>query len=63
MLLAVGSHGSIFEIGLRVTLLGMDEDGEFGRVTEEEDGSVVENPVPIALLSIEFDGESSRISG
>lgn len=55
-------HGSILEIGLWVTLLGVDEYWELGRVAEEEDGRVVENPIPIAFLSVEFDGEASRIS-
>ena len=56
-------HGSIFEIGLRITLLGVNEDGELGRVAKEEDGGVVEDPVPVALLGIEFDREAARISG
>ena len=57
------SHGCILEVGLWVALLSVYEDREFRRVTEKEDWSVVEDPVPIAFLSIEFDGEASRISG
>ena len=56
-------HRGILEIGLRVALLGVNEDGEFGGVTEEEDGRIVEDPIPVALLGIEFHGESAGISG
>ena len=62
-LFANGSHGCILKVGLWVALLSVDEDRKFRRVTEEEDWSVVEYPVPIAFLGIEFDGEASRISG
>ena len=48
------SHGSIFQVGLRVALLGMNEDGEFRGVAEKEYGRVVEYPIPIALLGVEF---------
>ena len=40
----------------------MDEDGEFGRVSKEEDRSIVEDPVPVPFLCIELDGEASRIT-
>ena len=43
---------------MRVTLLGVDKNGEVCRVTEEEDGRVVEYPIPVAFLGIELDGES-----
>ena len=56
-------HGCILKVCLGVALLSMDEDREFRRVTEEEDWSIVEYPVPIAFLGIEFEGEASRISG
>lgn len=58
-----GLHCSIFEVGLRVTLLSVNEDWELGRVAEKEDGRVVEHPVPIALFSIKFDREAPRIPG
>ena len=58
-----GSHGSILKVGLGVALLSVYEDGKLRRVTEKEDWSIVEYPVPIAFLGIEFDGEASRISG
>lgn len=59
----VPEHGGIFEVCLGVALLGVDEEGEVGRVTDEEDGSVVVDPVPVAFLCVEFDGEAARITG
>ncbi len=41
----------------------MNEDWEFGRVTEEEDGGIVEHPVPIAFFGVEFYREASWVSG
>ena len=55
-------HRRILKICLGISLLCVDEDWEFGRITEEEDWSVIEDPVPIALLCVELDGEASRIS-
>ena len=43
---------------LGVTLLGVDEVGEFGGVTNEEDGRVVENPVEVPLLRPDLDSEA-----
>lgn len=54
----VPEHGGVFEVGLRVALLRVDEDGEVDRIPQEENGRVVEHPVEIALLSIEFDGKT-----
>jgi len=59
----VPEHISILEMGLGVTLLGVDEMRELGWVTDEEDGSVVEHPVEIALLSTDLDGETSGVAG
>jgi len=59
----IGIHGGVLEIGLRIALLGVDEDGEFGRVTEEKDRRVVEHPIPIAFLCVELHTEASGISG
>src|SRR3977135_707800 len=39
----VPKHVRIFEVGLRITRLPMNEEGEFGRITDEEDRSVVHN--------------------
>lgn len=35
---------------------------ELGRVANEEDGSVIEDPIPVALIGLEFDGESTGVS-
>lgn len=48
---------------MRVTLLRVDKDREFGGVAEEEDWSIIEHPIPIAFFGIEFHGETSWISG
>ena len=52
----------ILEIGLRIALLGMNENGKLGRVAQEEDGSIVKDPIPIALFRIKLDRETSRIT-
>ena len=46
-----------------VTLLGMDEVWELGRVSQEEDGGVVCHDIPVALFSPQLDSESTRITG
>lgn len=58
----VPEHGGILQVGLWVSLLGVDEEGELGRIAKEEDRRVVVNPIPVALLGIELNGEASRIS-
>lgn len=35
---------------LRISLLGVDEVRELGRVSDKEYGRVVENPVPVTLV-------------
>jgi hypothetical protein len=40
----------------------MNEHGELARVAEEEDGGVVEDPVPVTLLSVELAGKSSGVA-
>ena len=50
-------------MSLGVTLLGVDEMREFGRVSDEEDGSVVEHPVKVALLRSDFKGKAAGITG
>lgn len=54
----VPEHSSILQVGLRVTLLSVDEEWEVGGISEEEDGCVVVDPVPVALLSVELEGKS-----
>lgn len=50
-------------MSLGVTFLGVNEVGEFGGVSDEEDGSVVENPVKVALFSSDLEGKATRITG
>jgi hypothetical protein len=47
---------------LRIPLLGVDEVGEFGGVTKEENRSVVEHPVPVAFVCPQFDSKATRIA-
>lgn len=54
----VPERSSILQVGLRVALLGVDEDGEVDWVPQEEDGCVVEHPVPVALLRVELKREA-----
>lgn len=49
-------------VRLGISLLGVDEVRELGRVSQEEDGSVVVDPVHVSFLGPELDGESSRVS-
>lgn len=58
----VPEHGCVLEVGLGVALLGVDEHGEFARVAQEEDRSIVEDPVPVTLLSVELHSKSSRVA-
>jgi len=58
----VPEHCSIFQIGLWVSLLGMNEQRELGRVTEEENRRVVVDPVPITFIGVKLHGEASRVS-
>lgn len=57
----VPEHGGVLEVGLGVPLLRMDEQREFRRISQEEDWSIVVNPVPVTLVSVELHGEASRI--
>ncbi len=47
---------------LRVPLLSVDKVREFGRVTDEENWGVIEDPIPVTFLSPEFDGETTRVT-
>lgn len=58
----VPEHGRILQVGLRVPFLSVDEEGELGWVSKEEDWGVVEDPIPVALFSVEFEGKPSRVS-
>mmetsp|Transcript_137763 Transcript_137763/g.194883 ORF Transcript_137763/g.194883 Transcript_137763/m.194883 type:complete len:292 (-) Transcript_137763:39-914(-) len=58
----VPEHVGILQVGLGVSLLGVDEIGELLGVSDEEDGGVVAGHIPVAFLSVELDGETSGIS-
>jgi len=58
----IGRVGVSIQVGLRITLLSVDEDGELGRVSEEEDGSVVGDKVPVTFARLELDRESTGIT-
>ena len=58
----VPEHGGILQVGLGVALLGVDEDGEFGRIPDEENRGVVEDPVPVALLCVELEGKPTGVT-
>jgi hypothetical protein len=48
----IPEHRCILQIRLRVTLLGVNEDGEFAGIPKKEDGRIVEHPIPISLESL-----------
>ena len=56
-------HVRVLKMCLRVALLGVNEVGELGGVTNEEDRGIVENPVEIAFVSANLDGKPTRIAG
>lgn len=58
----VPEHGGIFQVGLRVALLRVDENRELGGVPEEEDRGVVEYPVPVAFVGVELEGKATGIA-
>ena len=58
----IPEHSCVFEVGLWVALLGVDEERELGRITDEEDRCVVENPIPVALLGIVLNRKASGVS-
>jgi hypothetical protein len=63
MITSYPEHVSIFEVGLGVPLLGVDKVGELCGVPDEEDGGVVEDPVPVALFGSQFYGETTGVTG
>lgn len=58
----VPEHVGALEVSLGVSLLGVDEIGEFDGVSNEEDGGVVTNHIPIAFFSVELNGETTRVT-
>ena len=58
----VPEHVGILQMGLRITLLGVDETREQNGITNEEDGCVVANQIPNAIIGVELHGEAARIA-
>lgn len=58
----VPEHSGILQVGLGVALLSVDEDGELGGITDEENRRVIEDPVPVALLCVELEGETPGVA-
>lgn len=50
------------QVSLRISLLGVNEVRELGRVAQEEDWSVVEDPIHVAFLGLHLDGETTRVT-
>ena len=48
---------------MRVALLGVNEVGELGGVANEEDWSIVENPIEITIVGTNFDREAAGVTG
>lgn len=55
----VRSVRSSTQVGLRISLLGVDEVGELDGVSDEEDGGVVGHHVPVTPVGSMLDGEAS----
>jgi len=58
----IPEHIGIFQVSLRITLLGVDEVREFCRITDEEHGSIVEHPIQVTLLGPDLHGETSGVT-
>ena len=53
-------HIGIFQVCLRVPLLGMDEIWELCRILYEKDGGVIEYPIEVSFFSLNLDRKSLR---
>lgn len=58
----VPEHVGILQVGLGISLLGVDEGGEENGIPDEEDRRVVADDIPHAVVGVEFDGETARIA-
>jgi len=59
---AYPEHVRIFQMGLGVPLLGVNEMRELGGVSDEEDWGVVEHPVPVTVVGLQLDRKSTRVA-
>lgn len=57
----VPEHGGVLQVSTGVALLGVDEEGEVARIPQEEDGRVVEHPVPVTLLRVELERKAYTV--
>jgi hypothetical protein len=55
-------HVGILQVSLGIPLLGVNEVGELGRITDEEHWRVVVDPVPVALWRTDLDGETTGVA-
>lgn len=58
----VPEHVGVFQMGLWVAFLGVNEAREEDGVADEENRRVVADDVPDALIGVEFDGEAAGIA-
>ena len=61
----VPEHGRVVgasQVSFRVSLLGVNKVRKLGRVSQEEDGGVVGDPVKVALGRPKLDRETSRVT-
>lgn len=59
-ILTYPEHISIFQMRLRIPLLGMNEMGEFCRIPEEKHWGVVEHPIKVPFFGPKLDGETLK---
>jgi hypothetical protein len=52
----------VLQIGLRVTLLGVNKGGKLDTVADKEHRRIVANHIPIALFCVELEGKSAGIA-
>lgn len=55
-------HVRIFEVSLRISLLCVNEVGKLGRITYEENRSIVKDPIPVTVIRFQLDSETTRIA-
>lgn len=49
-------------MSLGISLLGVNEVREFGRISNEENGSVIHYPIPVTLIGSELDSETTGVT-
>ena len=59
----IPEHVGVFQVGLRMAFLGVDEIRKFQRITDEKDRRVVADQIVVAFLGVELQGEAARVAG